>query len=1059
ATKIQAWFRRCRVVLRTKLELQNLLESTKEEYLVEESLTPDQFMSIVSFQHHIRGYLRRIVKDLMAQRIQRFITRVHKRLKSLLSHIAHSEIKGLAVNSSHSNALASAIAKAQIVMDTSLRFEDAKQRASTVVSNLSSTDCLCLRPFSRANIPEWPYVGGDVSTDGLFLYRRLKDGNTAPLNLTPETTSPKEGTPFSCNPLCVGQSQCNRQPGGLFRSVEVRGCSIKRRGASFRWKKNSDRDGTRRDGLFLLMYRSSDPWMLARVLCFLWNRQGGAVPTILEHQLYRCAAVTRIQAAWRGHVLRWNLLPSLTSCVIILRATICIQRWWRALVGLKRHFNLLHRLWAMASAVSMPTLYIESDVFHLLTSQDQLERKSMCAKFDTTQGRIAAFGFQNNDRVVIDDELLQGHPVTTDTGGGLSDSGRPSSLPRRSFPYWLLPTIPRFKLSQQHSFHSINKPGALLTTGVEIRQVEWPIIPPKAIKKEESILVSSQVEGRGSSHLPIQESTLHRSSKGLLNVYEEFPRSPCRQAWQCRLSSNDQTPVDLTQSHPGLQMLQLTYCSTEEARARALVLAVVTQESGVRSNLPLAQLFSLEMLSIAEVNAQAKAGDFDRGRLVEILPKSLEEGRSAGIAERAYGNGTYQVHTSQRYVSQKVQDTEFQCLEYTNQEKALVDLSYLPSPWRRLDCENLTISDRVNIEFIRRSLPSTRNTCFLSDTTSPQKFGHRAKTLISKSTENTPRQMPSMHLKLPVVDRLGHTLGASPHIYPSRPHSAASAHTKKCVMNQAEQCNTQHWGSSHGFLTGRGGEIGPQAASSVGLNLDVVTGQGMADAVAWVPDNRFHRDLEKLISLASMQAVAESKARILTDKRDAVQRARSEEHVEPTPRERLQRLRIAETAWCRREASEQRKWEAGEQAEQRMRRMCSAVAAREAAQKRQEAILLSTQETQMERAMGAVEDKIDMERKLYQILEARRTKTNAVQERAREERETHARYAMAVSESAGFSSKVSQLQRCDQKNSFVKRRARERGSLKQQVLDKRAHKDEMRHTLLCRTKEQQMQKR
>ncbi|CAN0452534.1 unnamed protein product, partial [Ectocarpus sp. 12 AP-2014] len=53
------------------------------------------------------------------------------------------------------------------------------------------------------------------------------------------------------------------------------------------------------------------------------------VPFILERQLFRCASATRIQAAWRGHVLRCTLSDTLASCVIVSRAGVCIQRWWR----------------------------------------------------------------------------------------------------------------------------------------------------------------------------------------------------------------------------------------------------------------------------------------------------------------------------------------------------------------------------------------------------------------------------------------------------------------------------------------------------------------------------------------------------------------------------------------------------------------------------------------------------------------------------------------------------------------------------------------------------------
>ncbi|CAN0505719.1 unnamed protein product, partial [Ectocarpus sp. 8 AP-2014] len=52
--------------------------------------------------------------------------------------------------------------------------------------------------------------------------------------------------------------------------------------------------------------------------------------------------------------------------VIVSRAGVCIQRWWRYQTGLALRLRLCRRLWALASAVSSPTLYVELDVFFTL---------------------------------------------------------------------------------------------------------------------------------------------------------------------------------------------------------------------------------------------------------------------------------------------------------------------------------------------------------------------------------------------------------------------------------------------------------------------------------------------------------------------------------------------------------------------------------------------------------------------------------------------------------------------------------------------------------------------
>ncbi|CAM9438906.1 unnamed protein product, partial [Discosporangium mesarthrocarpum] len=1094
ATKIQACARLWRVKWRARLDLKEVLHRTDELYLIEEALTPCQFLSILAFKRHIREYLRHRVRILMALRIERLVVRHRRRFSAVVACLERAKVKSLAVSSSNAPALTSAIAKALVVRHSTLPAKEATAQATRIVHGLSSEGYSCVHPFSRAAIPAWPDIGGDVGTDGIFILRgrgAARLGGGAHRRPSPETlaaASNKGDRGRAHHPGSIETCRHDRAPQimGLYQTPRVRRCAIKSRGASFRCQESTERVGSSQSPTpNLLLFKPADPWMLARVFILLRQGppRGGCVPTILEPHLRRAAASTRLQAAWRGHVLRWNLLPSLSACLVVSRGAVCIQRWWRALSGVKRRLKLLRRLWALATAVSSPTLYVEPDVYQLITGPERWEGSALCSRLGCAPEGGIMFGFHGDGSVVMVSRSCScdgkgGKPVSN-SAGKVAEAcrvrhtawgGMQTLLYGREFPHWLLPTVSRVHAPHAGHLTVLCHPGALLMEGVELRRVVWPVLaPPPAPapcndSREEGIAPQqAYIGGEEYERRPTEASALgiHINSSSM----SQSPSSACVTAvpkqslappgvspFPTTLGRCGHTSVDLTTTHPGQEMWELRFRSTEEARARALILAVMTQEPGMRPNVPFAPLMSLEMLHRANSGrvGQAaptlprRADGFVWGEPIELLSASPGGGWDVGVVERPNGDGTYQVLLDNQGQERRAPEGRLRPHDCTGREKALVDLSALPSPWCRAERDNLTPSERVKMDLTQRSLPPTSDSSCRS--------GTQGVFVVSNSAGNTPRgenfapRSPrgagfgrggtNEKALMPVVGKQTLLARGACHPSPLRPHSAAA-------RTQAKKQAVNGWTAS----------VDKEAAA------EVVPKHGLLGAVQWVPGNRFRRDLEKLVALSAEQAQAQSDERDLEDRRQSVRLARSGERSEPSPRERLERLRAAEMALHRREVLERREHATAERASEQQGRVEAAASAREASRTRRESLQLRLDEARTERALEAVEGHRQTERMLHQMVEVRRAEGNVARERAEGRRALHTRQAVAVAENLGFAVGMSQVMRYCQRQRAAEKRAREKGGLRQQVRDRRVCKEEVRQRLLLRVEELQSQKR
>lgn len=427
----------------------------------------------------------------------------------------------------------------------------------------------------------------------------------------------------------------------------------------------------------LWVFRPLKARMLARVLCTLRNESARKppVPFILERHLIRCASATRIQAAWRGHVLRWVLLDTLASCIIVARAGVCIQRWWRYQRGLSARLGLCRRLWALASAVSSPTMYIELDVFFTLTRGWRWENDE----------ESLVFTFQDGDRVAVVRNFGESPLSTLDSeaNGRSGRGGKGIFIPScgaarsekrpavRELPMWALRSVVRqVSPSEVHHGPALSQVGALLTVGVKAKKVGWPLEAAAASAAEPAEdssvrdIVTSTTPGQLDRNREIRSESFSPGI-GLTSArsQEDVGQTHPFRVQQRRDTAETGPPVDLGAKYGGgVELLELTFSSVREARARAVLLAFSTEEPGVWPNQPVAQLMTLGMLRRAAAGEpgqaittlKAPAQGFRRGDAVEVSVLRLSEGRG-GAWFPAIVHGT-NVHGSIYNVSLRVGD-------------------------------------------------------------------------------------------------------------------------------------------------------------------------------------------------------------------------------------------------------------------------------------------------------------------------------------------------------------------------------------------------------------------
>lgn len=639
-------------------------------------MTPTQLRSLAWFQRRIAGHFRLKALVTCVKTLERFVGTVSTKFSTFVDSLKHAQVGGVVVAHNQSGELAAAVAKALMVTTPGLSWIEASERTATMVTTVS--DCRLLRPFSFVEMPDWPVLEKDVDTDGLFVSRsaacsgtRAKLPGVGPSMLEASDTSPRTQGLRETRPQSRVPSRL-----GVFGSPRIQECKVSRRKCAVRKfcqgsaaaKRRATVNARRDVNKQLWAFRPLAVRLLARVLCTLRNESMGKppVPFILERQLLRCASATRIQAAWRGHVLRWTLSDTLASCVIVSRAGVCIQRWWRYQTGLALRLRVCRRLWALASAVSSPTLYVELDVFYTLIRG---------WKWDGDEDGVA-FSFRSGNRVAVMSSFSDppsgalGSKGANDRAGhekrrGLvvsHSAARDTERHMRELPMWTLKSIVRQVLpSKIRQGAVLTQVGALLTVDVKAKKVIWPLAPATTDTSEPAesgdvgdITTSSAL---GQSNVTRETSSESSSTAVCLTSArsEEVgsQKHPTRAVPQREDPAEAGPPISLrTKNGDDVELLELTFSSIQEARARAVLLALATEEPGVVPNRAVAQLMTLGMLRRAAAGEQGQAlpilktpaQGFRRGDAVEVSLFRLSEGRGGAwfpaVVDRRNGYST-----------------------------------------------------------------------------------------------------------------------------------------------------------------------------------------------------------------------------------------------------------------------------------------------------------------------------------------------------------------------------------------------------------------------------------
>lgn len=619
-------------------------------------MTPIQLRSLAWFQRRIAGHFRLKVLITCAKTLERFMGKVAKKFSAFVDSVERAQVGGVVVGQDQSGELAAAVAKALVVTTPGLTWVEAAERTATLVTIVP--DCRRLRQPSYIEMPDWPILEQDADTDGIFVTRSVAGtgARTEPMGTgssTAELTRDAQPRPLSGlrDPRPLSRV---RHRAGVFGSQRMRECKISRRRTCAR---RISRDAAIPEGRSsfatrvdvheqLWVFRPLKARMLARVLCTLRNESARRppVPFILEGHLMRCASATRIQAAWRGHVLRWVMLDTLASCMIVERAGVCIQRWWRYQRGLSARLGQCRRLWTLASAVSSPTMYIELDVYFTLTRGWHWENDK----------HTHPFTFQDGDKVAVVRNCGEPPNRTPELevngrsrqGENISNvaarsENRPSA---REIPMWVLRSVVgRVPPSEVRQRSALNQVGALLTAGVKAKKVVWPlgVAAVSAAEPAEEGHVRGVVINPTAGQLDRNNEILSESASTDIRLTSGDSQKDVYHTHAFRVHQHTDPaetgpPVNLGKKYGGgVELLELTFSSVQEARARAVLLAISTAEPGLCPNRPIAQLMTLGMLRRAAAGEPGQAvpvltapdQGFRRGDAVELSVLRLSEGR------------------------------------------------------------------------------------------------------------------------------------------------------------------------------------------------------------------------------------------------------------------------------------------------------------------------------------------------------------------------------------------------------------------------------------------------
>ncbi|KAK1947463.1 Leucine-rich repeat and IQ domain-containing protein 3 [Phytophthora citrophthora] len=327
-------------------------------------------------------------------------------------------------------------------------------------------------------------------------------------------------------------------------------------------------------------------------MCSVGSAKAFALP---YEEAKRSDAALLIQSIWRASMChsRRNALE-----VTIARALVCIQRWWRFRVGLRRRLDVLRACLLVGASINSRTLFMEADVYQTLVESWPAvqavvarhrchEHRLHCrivsgthVELTLSPGQLLLYTASREDRSILLPQP-QYHQVSSVPSAHVSSSKIEQWSSQRCSAY--LPVwMPGAPDPEQESMSSRFEDAAalLLVDGVQVE--------PTLMERELMLGVTKPPVSEMFAQMnpfrqfPICQRVVESATR-IMDLARRLSTQKSTRNWQLE----PQLGIDST------SFVRLTFESIDEARKRALLLLCKTFDPITKTY---AQMFSLEAL-------------------------------------------------------------------------------------------------------------------------------------------------------------------------------------------------------------------------------------------------------------------------------------------------------------------------------------------------------------------------------------------------------------------------------------------------------------------------------
>ena len=394
-------------------------------------------------------------------------------------------------------------------------------------------------------------------------------------------------------------------------------------------------------------------------------------------------------------------------------------------------------------------------------------------------------------------------------------------------------------------------------------------------------------------------------------------------------------------------------------------------------------------------------------------------------------------------MEQNIPDDRLRPLDRTGIELALVGMSHLPSRWQRTARSLLTPTDRLELELLRRSLPTTTPVEY-SEGGPPQ--------LLREGPPHEAGAIPAPAGELPHnFDGLsGRGISLQPRLH--SPGSPAGRDDTRLGPPPIRWAGSQTMSAAKSRGGGAVGDLEKLARAAAAE--DEATA-----ASTWIPGNRFRRDLEKLVQMATRDSQDASKERELSARRENVCRVRNVERGGPSPRDRLEALKAADVAIFRRESDALKDRSASEKARDEASRAVNVATVKGSLREGKQLAKLWIEDRQEKQIADVRKRENEVEVERHRLLEKRQADVAAAKARVTQRQAERSKKALYVAESNAFTANTSQLARYVGKYATMSHKSQNARGMRQWVKGKKVHEEDTRRRMLRRVQQLQEQKR